>query len=236
MRWLRVISGQPWISDVDHHFEHTLKRVFKIDFHGRATDQIHPVAQMRGFTAMRLVTNEMWKAAFEAAVYKGHVPVYWNLLFDAINAVPADDYARSVMTLAMALESCRDENFAKVHPSKTTPGKGPKLSPPFDHDDLLRHLSDDSSQVFKRSFATEMPQHWTHLKNLYIARHHVAHGKRAVFPEGDRLTVVAQKTYEPLRAAARAAIVWMEQLSGGVIHPLVPIEEVHTTEVTLFTA
>lgn len=40
MRWLRFLSRQPWISDVDRHYPSILKRCFEIDEDGAATSEV----------------------------------------------------------------------------------------------------------------------------------------------------------------------------------------------------
>jgi len=175
MRWLRLFSNQPWISDIDHHVEPTRKRIFMIDAAGKTVGEATPVAEMLAITTVRLVTNQMWRAALEAAASGREVPVYWNLFFDAMNARGAGDFSRAVMNLAMALESCRDQNFSRLHPMRK--GRGPKLRAPFDHSDLLSHLSKDAKVAFNRDFSAEQPRHWPSIKNLYVCRHHVAHGR-----------------------------------------------------------
>jgi hypothetical protein len=40
-------------------------------------------------------------------------------------------------------------------------------------------------------------------------------------------------TYGAWRTAARSAIIWMEVLSGGVVHSLIPLEENSTIRVNL---
>jgi hypothetical protein len=212
MRWLRWDSMQPWIGDVDRHVEHTLKRVFPIAGDGRAVGEVSPVGEMLVIVIWRLVTDKMWRSAFERAAGGSEVPVYWNLFYDSMNARAVADYPRSIMNLAMAIESCRDQNISRVHPAKFAQGRGPKLESPFDHTDLLQHLSKNTQEVFGRDFSREHPEHWPHLCNLYKARHHVAHGSGAVYPTPSGLTPVDSKTHEAWEAAARAALVWLERL------------------------
>jgi hypothetical protein len=211
MRWLRRLSHQPWISGVDRHYPSILKRVFPIDDRGAAVDGVSPFVEMV-VASFHSVTDAMWRQAFERAASGSEVPVYWNLYFDGINASATHDYARGVMNLAMALESCRDTNFARLWPAKDVKGRGPQLEPPFDDTNLLNHLSKDARQAFDRDFSTEHPAHWRHLQNLYIARHHVAHGKGAVFP-GDRgLKTVDGESYGKMQLATAQALSWMESL------------------------
>jgi hypothetical protein len=212
MRWLRHLSGQPWISDVDRHHSSIKKRSFLIDSTGAAVGQTGGFAEMVVISSLSLVTNAMWKSAFEHAIWY-EVPLHSNLFFDAMNAAATRDYARAIMNLAMSLESCRDVNFARLHPSKSLRGEITRLKAPFNHMDLLRHVSEDAREVFGRDFSAEQPQHWPHLRNLYLARHHVAHGKPPVFPSGSGPKSVDPVSYDAMQFAAGAALIWMETLS-----------------------
>ena len=211
VRWLRHMSGQPWISDMDRHYASVKKRSFPIDDTGAALDQAGGFSEMVAISSFRFVTDEIWKSAFEHAVWY-EVPVHSNLFFDAMNAAATPDFPRAIMNLAMALESCRDVNFSRLHGAKDVEGRGPQLESPFDHTDLLRHLSKDSRQVFNRDFSAEHPEHWPSLRNLYVARHHVAHGKGPVFPTDQGLRRVDIEAYDAMQLAAGAALTWMEKL------------------------
>jgi hypothetical protein len=117
------------------------------------------------------------------------------------------------MNLAMALESCRDLSFSRLHPARLAPGRGPRLRSPFHDTNLLRHISVDAQKVFGRDFSVEEPSHWPNLKKLYDVRHHVAHGKGAVFSTSDGLKIVDGASYMPMQLAAAEALTWMEALA-----------------------
>lgn len=211
MRWLRMVSLQPWISDVDHHSPSELKRFFEISTEGLAISEVYPVSSIR-IAKIAFVTDAMWQQAFEIAASGRETPLYANLFYDAINASARDDYDRAIMNLAMALESCRDQNFSKIHEAEDLELRGPQLKRPFNHTDLLMHLTKDSQQAFGRDFSVENPTHWPHLRNLYIARHHVAHGKGAVFSSQSGLKRVDKDSFSLMQIAAAAALDWMEAL------------------------
>ena len=216
MRWLRHLSGQPWISDVDWHSRSTLKRTFPIDNLGAATDQVYPLSEMVR-TQFRFVTDAIWQQSFELAASGQEVPVHSNLFFDAMNAAATNDYSRAIENFAMSLESCRDLNFSRLHPAKFVQGRGPRLEAPFNDNDLLKHLSRNAQTAFRRDFSTEQPQHWPHLQNLYVARHHVGHGKGPVFRTEAGLKTVNGESYLAMQSAAAAALNWMETLTTSSI-------------------
>jgi hypothetical protein len=213
MRWLRHLSGQPWISAVDRHSESILKRCFEVDASGAATSEVYPYGQMIGAQFV-FVTDVMWQQAFELAASGQEVAIYSDLFFDAANAGATRDYSRAVMNLAMALESCRDQNFSRLHRAKDVEGRGPQLEAPFDHTDLLKHLSKDARFAFDRDFSSEHPEHWPALRNLYVARHHVAHGKGPVFRTDQGLKSVDKESYSGMQSAAGVALNWMETLDS----------------------
>jgi hypothetical protein len=215
MRWLRSLSRQPWISDVDRHSGSILKRIFEIDQNGAAMSEAFPLTEMTAADQFHFVTDAMWRQAFELAASGHEVSVYVNFYFEAVNAAATSDYSRGVMDLAMALESCRDYNFSRIHPARDLEGRGPQLETPFDHTDLLRHLSRDAQGAFGHDFSSEVPKHWPALKNLYVARHHVAHGKGPVFPEGQKIKHVDKDSFRQMLLAADAALEWMEKVVGS---------------------
>jgi hypothetical protein len=211
-RWLRRLSGQPWISDVDRHYPSILKRIFPIDVSGAAIEQVCPFAEM--VTAQfRFVTDAMWQQAFELAAAGREVPIHSNLFFDAVNARAVADYARAVMNLAMALEACRNVNFSRLHPAKVVEGRGPRLRKPFNDAYFVRHVSKDAQKIFGRDFSIEKSEHWQPLKDLYGARQHVAHGQGPVFSTQQGLKSVDEHSYDAMQAAADVALNWMETLT-----------------------
>lgn len=218
MRWLRNFSGQPWISDVDRHNASTMKRSFPIDDSGAAVHEAIGVTRVR-LTTFTFVTDAMWKSAFEHAA-RFDIPISGSLYFDAINAAAIDDYDRAIMNLAMALESCRDYCFAKIHPSENVEGRGPRLKTPFNSTNLLKHLSVHSETTFGRNFKKEQPSLWPHLKRLYVARHHVAHGKGPVFPTPSGIKTVDKDSFSEMQASALVALRWMADLSRIILNSI----------------
>lgn len=207
MRWLRKVSCQPWISDVDRHYGSTMKRSFPIDDSGAAVHEAPGLVRLRP-AVCSCVTNTMWQSAFAGAA-QSEVPTFYNLYFDAVNAAAIDDYSRATMNLAMALESCRDYYFSKIYPADFVEGRGPRLKAPFNLTDLLKHVSATAATVFGRDFSVEHSEDWPHLKNLYFARQHVAHGKGPVFPASAGLTLVDIKSFLKMQKAAWMAFTWM---------------------------
>lgn len=220
MRWLRHLSGQPWIGDVDRHYASIQKRSFPIDDSGAAVQQAGGLSSMT-VAQFKFVTDAMWRSAFEHALWY-RVPIHSNLFFDGVNAVVTHDHERAIMNLAMALESCRDISFSKIHPAEFVEGRGPKLKRPFHQTDLLKHLSVHSASIFGRDFSVEQPEHWPHLRNLYLARQHVAHGKGPVFPSDDGLRIVDDESLFAMQMAAGNALTWIEQLAVSIQGPVDP--------------
>ncbi len=208
MGWLQHISGQPWIGSVDQHHRSEMQRLFAIDADGAATEPVGGQAKMVVMPRFKLVTDEMWRTAFAyASLYEP--PVYSSLFFAALNAAAIGDYRRAVMNLAMALETCRDVTFGRLHSRAPANEDEPSLAPPFEGTDLLNHVSKNAYDVFGHNFKTEQPEHWANLRKLYITRHHVAHGRPAMFKESGTWVRVDMKIFESMELAARALLQWM---------------------------
>lgn len=216
LRWLRLLSLQPWISDVDRFYGSPKKRSFPIDDNGAALHETPGLVRLRPANIFP-VTNQEWRHAFEKAAIS-EVPVFYNLYFDAINAAAIDDFARAIMGLTTALEGARDYYFSQIHPAKIVSDRGPRLAAPFNNTKLLRHLSADSKKRFSRDLSLERPNDWPHMVNIYTARGHVAHGKKAVYSSGTRLEAVTWENFLPLQKAAWSALQWMEDVARTTPH------------------
>ncbi|HST30160.1 MAG TPA: hypothetical protein VLK27_04915 [Chthoniobacterales bacterium] len=218
MRWLRHVSGQPWIGAVDHHHLSEMQRLFAIDSKGAAVEQAGGCARMVVMPRFKLLTDETWRTAFVyATLYEP--PIHSSLFFDALNAAAINDYSRAVMNLAMSLESCRDETFSRLHPTAVSSDEDQQSAAPFEGTDLLKHLSKNAKQAFGRSFEEEEPEHWVHLRKLYVTRHHVAHGRPAMFRESGKWVRVDMKNFEPMELAARSVLHWIDQLVKNSAKP-----------------
>jgi len=210
--WLRRLSGQPWLGDVDRFFERSQKHQFAIDDSGAATDTPYSIAKAHVTGDVRLVTVADWRTAFDRTICQESVPAYWNTYYDGLNATARNDYPGAIMAMAMAIESARDMNLSRFVPHKFIPNVGFRLGPPFTHTNLLDHLSCNLRDHNGRDLSVERPDLWEHLKHLYIARHHVAHGKGAVFNENGQLRKVTEESFRPWPASVRVAIEWLESL------------------------
>jgi hypothetical protein len=211
MRWLRHVSGQPWIGDVDHHHLSEMQRLFAIDTSGAAKEQAGGHAKAVINPRVSLVRDQMWQSAFiYASLYEP--PIHSSLFFDALNVAATGDYPRAIMNLAMSLEACRDFTFGRLHSTVPSGDEGLRLATPFEGTDFLKHISKNAGEVFGRNFQVDESQHWEGLRTLYVTRHHVAHGRPAMFRESGKWVHVDLKRFEQMELAARAVLRWMGDL------------------------
>jgi hypothetical protein len=212
LSWLRNLSGQPWIGDVDRFFERSQKHQFAIDDAGSAIDTPYSVARAHAVGGAHLITPQCWQVSFQRAAHDEIVPAYWNTFYEGLNATAWGDYSGAVMALSRSLETARDENLSRFVPHKFIANVGFRLDPPFAHTDLLDHLTNNLRDYLGRDFSIDHGTSWPHVKHLYLARHHVAHGKGAVYPEGGKLHRVTEETFRQWPTAVRTAIRWLESL------------------------
>jgi hypothetical protein len=213
--WLRRLSFQPWIGDIDRFFEDVEKHGVHINDGGDAVDSPYSKVRAHIPEGIEAITVHRWSSAFTAALTCETIRPYWNTFFDGINATAREDYASAVLGIVIALEGARDWNLSRLVGHQLLGDTGFRLDPPFDHTDLLKHLSRDTRARLGRDFSTERPQEWGHLRNAYIARHHVAHGKGPLFPTPNGLVKVSEETFRPWPHAVRTAVQWLEALSDS---------------------
>ena len=136
----------------------------------------------------RPIDASVFQHAFSAALGETEPPLYWILFLDAQNDSARGAFPSAILGLALSIEVARDTCFPAFARTEVKPDVGEVLKAPFDGTDLLRHLSSALERVRGRSLKREDPARWLCLKELYTARHHIAHGKPPVFrtPQGLR--------------------------------------------------
>ncbi len=213
LAWLRHLSAQPWIGAIDSHTDYTLKHHFGIDRHGDAIESPFAVAHVTTpEAATTSITSAIWTDAFTRACGGAEVPLYWGLFYDAQNSHARDDLRGAVLSMALALEVARDINFQRFTASEFVEGIGLVLKAPFDDTDLLKHLSSRLKKIYGRDLRVERPVIWKRVREIYIARHHVAHGREAVYPTGAGLRKLTPEVYREWPPAVRSALLWIENL------------------------
>lgn len=211
--WLRHLTMQSWIGDVESQSETSLKFSFSIDATGGALKS--PFTNM-GFTTpnelSRPASIEILAEACRRAAAGDEVPAHWALWLDAQNYRSRGQVVPGTIAFALSLEVARNTLFPRFAKTESKPGLGAVLRPPFDGTDLLRHLSTALDTAIGRSFQRELPEHWDDVKALYTARHHAAHGRSPLYRRPAGLHRVADEDLHTWTTAVRGTLQWMESL------------------------
>ena len=140
---------------------------------------------------------------------------YWTVFQDACLSIVERDIRSAILSLALALEVARDDRFLLRFGGSDDPVLGPRLGPPFEGTDLLKHLTSHLASIHPDAASAEraLKDAWPEVRRLYIARHHVAHGRKAVAPFEDGLRPVAQGDLTPMVIATYETIEWIEKIT-----------------------
>jgi hypothetical protein len=213
LAWLRYQSGQEWIGRYEPHRDASLRYTFEIDAQGRAVDQPYLYGKTHmGYPWTRQISQVMWKAAAVHALQEDAPPEYWSVFFDAAMAVAVSDIRTTVLHLSLALEMARDVHLVKYSKPRQHPLLGEVRGEPFEDDDLLKHLTDRLEAVHPNgaNASKALGEPWTRIRQLYIARHHVAHGKPPLAPWNGGVREVTYEDLTEIMKAAFGALQWLE--------------------------
>jgi hypothetical protein len=161
---------------------------------------------------MRPLTPELWKSAFEYTLLGQAPPFYWMIWQDAGVHRAAGRVRESSLSLALSLEVARDTLFPRFAKTRSKSGVGAVLSSPFDGTDLLRHLSSNLKDVRGRNLQTEEPRLWMEIKDLYVARHRIAHGREAMIRSPNGARPVNDEDLLRWKNVVQECLLWMETL------------------------
>lgn len=213
LSWVRAVTGQEWIGEYEPHTDVHVKYQFGIDSEGRASEAPYAVGRaMTPSKYMHPLTPELWESAFAQSLLGQSPPLYWMIWQDAGLHRSANRMRESCLSLTLSLELARDTLFPRFAKTRSRPGVGAVLIAPFDGTDLLRHLSSALYDVLSRNFQTEEPVIWNHIKELYVARHHVAHGREAIVRDARGTRSVSDKDLLRWKHAVQDCLLWMEKL------------------------
>lgn len=181
LSWLRHLSGQDWIGEFEPHTDSDVKAAFEIDRDGLALSS--PWVLVKGFTPaeyMGPVDPKIWSASFAHTLEGSSPPIYWSFFQDGNIYRILRKPRECILAFALSLEVARDTVFPRFAKTKVRPGVGAVLTKPFDSTDLLAHLSKALASVRNRDLREEHPGLFRDLQRLYVARHHVAHGRNPI--------------------------------------------------------
>jgi hypothetical protein len=155
----------------------------------------------------------IFREAFRHALEGDGPPIYWMIWQDASMYHSMNRTKETVLALALSLEVARHTVFLRFAPTKTKSGLGQVLASPFDKDDdLLKHLSGTLEKIHSRNLERENPKVWSSIKQLYTARHHVAHGRPPVFSTLSGLKNVGDQNLFTWLDDVRTTLQWIESL------------------------
>jgi len=213
LAWCRHRTEQAWIGVYEPHTDPVVQASFAIDTESSALSTPWRYGVTGGTTPnMRPLSSELWQQAFAAAMRGESPPTYWSLFHDA--SIHRAEYRSdlAVLAFALSLEVARDTLFEKFAPTKVRQGLGTVLAGPFQGTDVKAHLSHVLDKVRKRSLEREEPQTWLLIDQLWVARHHVAHGRPPVYQTSKGLKRVGDDDLGRWYAAVRNTLQWMENL------------------------
>lgn len=211
--WVRFLTGQSWVGAYEAEADTSLKYFFDIDSQGRALKTPGHVGKgTPAFEFMQLLTRSLYDEAFKRSVGLEEVRTYWTVFHDALTSRAMGHMSSSILGLALSLEVARDTLFSAFAPTKIKPALGLALLPPFDGTDLLKHLGGILDSFRGRSLEKEEPDLWKQLNRLYVARHHVAHGKTAATLGSGGVVPVSDQHLTDWCRAVRKVLIWMESL------------------------
>jgi len=214
LAWIRHLTGQDWVGVYEAHTDSRLKYGFDIDEEGRALPPI--TALLKGIRAQGVHVHPLNASLFQEAFYRSlreeNPPLYWTLWQDASVYLAMNRTREIILTLVLSLEVARHVVFPHFARTKAEPGLGAVLMAPFDGTDLLKHLSSALEKVRNRNLQKEEPKIWQSIKSLYIARHHVAHGRPPVFSTLSGLQSVDDQNLVTWWNDVRSALLWIESL------------------------
>lgn len=213
LQHLRILSGQSWVGAYEFQTDHSLKFTFPVDLDGFALETPYCGGSFLSPPAWtKPINGDLFQKAFSSALGDTDPLLYWSLFLDANNDFARGGLATAFLGLALSIEVARNTCFPRFAKTEMTPDLGEVLRPPFDGTDLLRHLSTALAQTVGRNLRQEQPGNWLNLKQLYIARHHIAHGKPPVFPTPQGLRRANEEDYVRWQDAAFGIISWIEAL------------------------
>jgi hypothetical protein len=184
LRWMRRLTKQSWITSFESQTDSALKYSYSVDELGRAIDVPYAcIAIMTPALYMHPLDNHTWKLAFQNALNKLEPPTYWEVFLDAHDEHSRRRFSKVILNLSLSLEIARDNIHAKYCQLPESAFYHRILKKRFSGTDLLQHLSCQLERIVDRNAEKELPTAFMSIKELYIARHHVAHGKAPVIME-----------------------------------------------------
>lgn len=210
---LRVYSDQYWINSYEWNFSTTsMSASFPIDESGLCLEYPRFGQRIMGHAGFKPITNELLADALQNAVAGAEVQSCWIFYFDAMNTMVKEQLDQAVMLLVLSLELGRNIAFRKFVAIKKETLSGVTFESPFDDTDLIKNLGVNLKKATGISLEEQLPEDWECINKMYVARHQVAHGKKAAFLEGGKMRLVDTGIFLRWARAARNTLIWLYNL------------------------
>ena len=92
---------------------------------------------------------------------------------------------------------------------------GEVLKARFDDTDLLAHLAPRLEPLIGRSLSREEPNTYRAIRDLYVARYHVAHGRPAIVRDSGTVRRATDKDVKGWHRSSLGALKWIESLAAA---------------------
>ena len=207
---VRCLTGQWWITRATDVLSGWTRNEVSIDKYGALQGDF--VLRGSGRTAggeERPVVSAIWAKAVRDTEAGVDPPIADQLLLDADYYLASYDLRRCILDAATACEVQRDQTFRKIWDSKLTSKyrKGRLIG-----NDITAHLSHQLAKHCGRSLAIEQPALFENLKELWLARGNVAHGRSPSFVRNGVREEITDETAKLKIMSAHRCIMWMRSL------------------------
>ncbi len=199
MQQLRWKSCQWWIGRASDVSSGHIRNEFKVSREGKQLGVLEPIARGRTVTKDEVAIDvPIWQSAIANIRDGVEVPLYDLLLLDARYFSAANDIRRSVLDSATACELAKNMTFERLNLTKNGT-------------DLLKHLGDVLDGHINRSYERESAANYATIKDLWIARGNIAHGKIEYRYSGITVRIDTNRASEFVQAA-EDCVRWLNKL------------------------
>jgi hypothetical protein len=199
--FVRDGTRQWWVGRGREHTEDRLRHTFLTDSRGV---RVSPLVSRHVAFSLLGIEQPLNPDRFQSVCrfLEQGSPVWqsWQMFYDAVYYYASGDLSRAVLAAGGAVELERDRvaQRAKVR---------------FRGTNLLKHIHIDAKKRFGRSFRDENRTEYGHVKELWLARGDVAHGKAPLMRRNGKIRPIVDQDLKPLLEAVLQLLNWLKQLT-----------------------
>lgn len=199
LKQLRWRSNQWWIGRSSDVLSGHKRNSFDISEKGEPLSVLQGIVRARTLSDFeKAIDVPIWQSAIADIQNANEAPLYDVLLLDARYFAAANDIRRSLLDSATACELAKNMTFER-------------LNLPKDGTDLIKHISEKLEEKINRSYKTEEPDNFKIIKDLWVARGNIAHGKIEYRYEGQPVVIDKERCFK-FAEAAENCVRWLEKL------------------------